>query len=46
MKKLIYILICLTALNASLPAQTISRVMADKHMTEYVWAIGYGKNLE
>ena len=46
MKKLIYILIGLTVLNTSLPAQTISRVMADTYMTEYVWAIGYGKNLE
>lgn len=46
MKKLIYILIGLTVLNTSLPAQTISRVIADTYMTEYVWAIGYGKNLE
>lgn len=45
MKKLIYILI-LSALCVNLKAQSTSRVMADKEMKEFVWAIGYGATLE
>ena len=45
MKKIIYILI-LSALCVNLKAQSTSRIMADKEMKEFVWAIGYGETLE
>ena len=46
MKRFILAIICLFGGCYSLIAQSVTEIMRDKSMSEYVWAIGYGKTLE
>ena len=46
MKRFILAIICLFGGCYSLIAQSVTEIMRDKSMNEYVWAIGYGKTLE
>lgn len=48
MKRFLHIFVCLLLSATTLSAQSVStaRVMADRDMNDYVWAVGYGATLE